>query len=57
MLATAGTLLSAAVTVLAVLLGIYTMMLVGRMRSKHWRECSGGDQRSRNSERAFRVRK
>jgi glutathione S-transferase len=32
---TAGTLLSAAVTVLAVLLGIYTMMLVGRMRGKH----------------------
>jgi glutathione S-transferase len=35
MLATAGTLLSAGVTVLAVLLGIYTMMLVGRMREKH----------------------
>ena len=35
MLATAGTLLSAAVTVLAVLLGLYTMMLVGRMRGKH----------------------
>jgi glutathione S-transferase len=35
MLATAGTLLSAAVTVLGVLLGIYTMMLVGRMRGKH----------------------
>jgi glutathione S-transferase len=35
MIATAGTLLSAAVTVLAVLLGLYTMMLVGRMRSKH----------------------
>jgi glutathione S-transferase len=35
MIATAGTLLSAAVTVLAVLLGIYTMMLVGRMRGKH----------------------
>jgi glutathione S-transferase len=35
MMATAGTLLSAAVTVLAVLLGIYTMMLVGRMRGKH----------------------
>jgi glutathione S-transferase len=35
MLATAGTLLSAAVTVLAVLLGLYTMVLVGRMRSKH----------------------
>ena len=35
MLATAGTLLSAAVTVLAVLLGFYTMVLVGRMRGKH----------------------
>ena len=35
MLATAGTLLSAAVTVLTVLLGLHTMMLVGRMRSKH----------------------
>jgi glutathione S-transferase len=35
MLATAGTLLSAAVTILTVFLGIYTMMLVGRMRSKH----------------------
>lgn len=35
MIATAGTLLSSAVTVLAVLLGLYTMMLVGRMRSKH----------------------
>jgi glutathione S-transferase len=35
MMATAGTLLSAAVTVLAVLLSLYTMMLVGRMRSKH----------------------
>jgi glutathione S-transferase len=35
MLATAGTLLSAAVTVLAVLLGLYTMTLVGRMRGKH----------------------
>jgi glutathione S-transferase len=35
MMATAGTLMSAAVTVLAVLLGIYTMMLVGRMRGKH----------------------
>jgi glutathione S-transferase len=34
-LTTAGTLLSAAVTVLAVLLGLYTMMLVGHMRSKH----------------------
>ena len=35
MMATAGTLLSAAVTVLTVLLGVYTMMLVGRMRGKH----------------------
>jgi glutathione S-transferase len=35
MMATAGTLLSAAVTVLTVLLGLYTMILVGRMRSKH----------------------
>jgi glutathione S-transferase len=35
MMATAGTLLSAAVTVLAVLLGLYTMTLVGRMRGKH----------------------
>jgi glutathione S-transferase len=35
MMATAGTLLSATVTVLTVLLGLYTMMLVGRMRGKH----------------------
>jgi glutathione S-transferase len=35
MMVTAGTLLSAAVTVLAVLLGFYTVMLVGRMRGKH----------------------
>jgi glutathione S-transferase len=35
MMATTGTLLSAVVTILAVLLGLYTMMLVGRMRSKH----------------------
>ena len=35
MLATAGTLLSAAVTVLAVVFCLYTGMLVGRMRSKH----------------------
>ena len=34
-MATTGTLLSAAVTVLAVFLGLYTMMLVGRMRGKH----------------------
>jgi glutathione S-transferase len=35
MMATAGALLSATVTVLTVFLGIYTMMLVGRMRGKH----------------------
>src|SRR5277367_2356387 len=35
MMATAGTLLSAAVTVFAVLVGLYTMILVGRMRGKH----------------------
>jgi uncharacterized MAPEG superfamily protein len=35
MLATAGTLLSAVVTVLTVLFGLYTMVLVGRMRGKH----------------------
>ena len=35
MLATAGTLLSAAVTVLAVVFCLYTGMLVGRMRGKH----------------------
>jgi hypothetical protein len=35
MMATAGALLSAAVTVLAVLLGLCTMMLVGRMLGKH----------------------
>jgi glutathione S-transferase len=35
MMASAGTLLSSVVTVLSVLLGIYTMMLVGRMRGKH----------------------
>jgi glutathione S-transferase len=35
MMATTGTLLSAVVTVLTVLLGLYTMMLVGRMRGKH----------------------
>ena len=35
MMATAGALLSALVTVLTVLLGLYTMMLVGRMRGKH----------------------
>jgi glutathione S-transferase len=54
MLATAGTLLSAAVTVLAVLLGIYTMMLVGRMRGKHGVHApavSGAPE----FERAFRV--
>jgi glutathione S-transferase len=35
MMASAGTLMSAAVTVLAVLFSIYALMLVGRMRSKH----------------------
>jgi glutathione S-transferase len=35
MMATAGALLSAVVTVLTVFLGLYTMMLVGRMRGKH----------------------
>ncbi len=35
MMATAGTLLSAAVTVLAVVFCLYTGMLVGRMRGKH----------------------
>jgi uncharacterized MAPEG superfamily protein len=35
MMASAGTLLSAVVTVLGVLLGIYTMTLVGQMRGKH----------------------
>jgi uncharacterized MAPEG superfamily protein len=35
MLATAGTLLSAVVTVLTVIFGLYTMVLVGRMRGKH----------------------
>jgi glutathione S-transferase len=35
MMATAGGLLSAVVTVLTVFLGLYTMMLVGRMRGKH----------------------
>jgi glutathione S-transferase len=54
MLATAGTLLSAAVTVLAVLLGLYTMMLVGRMRGKHGVQApavTGAPE----FERAFRV--
>lgn len=54
MLATAGTLLSAAVTVLAVFLGLYTMMLVGRMRGKHGVQApsvSGAPE----FERAFRV--
>ena len=35
MMASTGTLLSAVVTLLSVLLGLYTMMLVGRMRGKH----------------------
>jgi glutathione S-transferase len=54
MLATAGTLLSAIVTVLGVLLGLYTMMLVGRMRGKHGVQApavTGAPE----FERAFRV--
>ncbi len=54
MMAAAGTLLSAAVTVLAVLLGLYTMMLVGRMRGKHGVQApavTGAPE----FERAFRV--
>jgi glutathione S-transferase len=54
MMATAGTLLSAAVTVLTVFLGLYTMMLVGRMRGKHGVQApavSGAPE----FERAFRV--
>jgi glutathione S-transferase len=54
MLATAGTLLSAAVTVLTVFLGLHTMMLVGRMRGKHGvlaPSVSGAPE----FERAFRV--
>ena len=54
MLATAGTLLSAAVTVLTVFLGLHAMMLVGRMRGKHGvlaPSVSGAPE----FERAFRV--
>jgi glutathione S-transferase len=54
MLATAGTLLSAAVTVLTVFLGLYTMVLVGRMRGKHGVQApavTGAPE----FERAFRV--
>ena len=54
MMATAGVLLSAAVTVLVVLLGLYTMMLVGRMRGKHGVQApavTGAPE----FERAFRV--
>jgi uncharacterized MAPEG superfamily protein len=54
MMATGGTLLSSAVTVLTVLLGLYTMMLVGRMRGKHAVQApavSGAPE----FERAFRV--
>jgi glutathione S-transferase len=54
MMTTAGTLLSAMVTVLTVLLGLYTMMLVGRMRGKHGIHApavSGAAE----FERAFRV--
>ena len=54
MMATAGALLSAGVTVLVVLLGIYTMMLVGRMRGRHGVQApavTGAPE----FERAFRV--
>ena len=54
MMTTAGTLLSATVTIFAVLLGLYTMMLVGRMRSKHGVQApamTGAPE----FERAFRV--
>jgi glutathione S-transferase len=54
MMTTAGTLLSAIVTVLGVLLGLYTMMLVGRMRGKHGVQApamTGAPE----FERAFRV--
>jgi glutathione S-transferase len=54
MMATAGALLSALVTVLGVLLGLYTMMLVGRMRGKHGVQApavTGAPE----FERAFRV--
>jgi hypothetical protein len=47
MMVTAGTLLSAAVTVLAVLLGLYTMMLVGRNAREARRACPGDDRCSR----------
>lgn len=54
MMATAGTLLSAAVTVLAVVFCLYTGMLVARMRGKHGVKApavSGAPE----FERAFRV--
>ena len=54
MMATAGALLSAVVTVLAVVLGLYTMTLVGRMRGKHGVQApavTGAPE----FERAFRV--
>ena len=54
MMATAGTLLSAAVTVLGVFLGLYTMMLVGRMRSKHAVDAPATTG-APEFERAFRV--
>jgi glutathione S-transferase len=54
MIASAGTLLSAAVTVLTVLLGIYTMMLVGRMRGKHGVQAPAVTGAA-EFERAFRV--
>ncbi len=54
MLVTAGALLSAAVTVLAVVFSLYTGMLVGRMRRKHGVQApavTGAPE----FERAFRV--
>jgi glutathione S-transferase len=54
MMATAGTLLSAAVTVLAVIFCLYTGMLVGRMTAKHGVQApavTGAPE----FERAFRV--
>jgi glutathione S-transferase len=54
MMATAGALLSAVVTVLAVFLGLYTMMLVGRMRGKH-NVLAPAVTGAAEFERAFRV--
>ena len=54
MMATAGTLLSAAVTVLAVIFSLYTGMLVGHMRSKHGVHAPAVTG-AREFEQAFRV--